>query len=290
MLTDQQKQTLKIQIQANKHEIYVVSFEEMDAIIRSSPNGVKENVQSAWKQVKETAEIGAGYSAAADDAVTMSRLVGDLGGLGARAYIKNYGGNPHIILKGRPGLRNILTGTKYGIKNPKVVTMGLGKVGAVSAARQGGILTMVLLTSYRIVDYALTDEATLSQLIGTIATDVVKVGVTTAASIATAVFVGGFTLAVGPIAAVLIVGVGVSMLLEYVDQSYGITNRVIAGIDDLQSRTENLLEDTKHSTLELASDTAESVFTLIVDSARAVAINWVRRNLREYLSPTGSVW
>ena len=290
MLTDQQKQAIRVQIQANKHEIYVVSFEEMDAIIRSSPSGTKEQVQSAWKQVKGAAEMGAGYSAAADDAVTLSRLIGDLGGVGVRAYIKNYGGKPHIILKGRPGLRNILTGTKYGLQNPKVVTMGLGKSGAVAAARQGGILTMVLLTSYRVVDYALTDEATLSQLIGTLSTDVVKVGITTAASIATAIFVGGFTLAVGPIAAVLVVGVGVSMLLEYADQSYGITDRVIDGIDELQSRTEKMLKDQKESAIEIASDAANSVLALVIDSARSVAINWVQRNLREYLFPTRSVW
>ena len=290
MLTEQQKQTLKVQIQTNKHEIYVISFDEMDAIIRSSPSGTSERVQSAWDKVKGSAEIGAGYSAAADDAVTLSRLIGDLGGVGTRAYIKNYGGKPHIILKGRPGLRHILTGTKYGIKNPKVVTMGLGKTGAVAAARQGGILTMVLLTSYRVVDYALTDEATLSQLIGALSTDVVKVGITTAASIATAVFMGGFTLAVGPIAAVLVVGVGVSMLLEYADQSYGITDRVIAGIEELQYRADNILEEHKASALDAAGDAASSVLGLVIDSARSVAINWVRRNLREYLFPTRSAW
>ncbi|MBY6189264.1 hypothetical protein KUV22_02420 [Microbulbifer agarilyticus] len=290
MLTDQQKQLLSVQIQANKHEIYVISFEEMDAIVKSSPNGTREQVQAAWKKLKGTAEAGAGYSAAADDAVTLTRLVGDLGGVGARAYIKNYGGRPHIILKGRPGLRNILTGTKYGIKNPKVVNMGLGRSGAVAAARQGGILTMVLLISYRVVDYALTDEATLSRLIGTLATDVVKVGITTAASIATAVFVGGFTLAVGPIAAVLVVGVGVSMLLEYADQSYGITNRVVACIDELESRAKSAFRDQQESALESARDAANSLIALVIDSARSVVIHWVRRNLREYISPVRSVW
>ena len=168
--------------------------------------------------------------------------------------------------------------------------MGLGKAGAVAAAKQGGILTMVLLTSYRVVDYALTDEATLSKLIGTLSTDVVKVGITTAASIATAVFMGGFTLAVGPIAAVLVVGVGVSMLLEYADQSYGITERVIAGVEELQYRADKILEDQKESALEAMGDAANSVLGLVVDSARSVAIDWVRRNLREYLFPVRSLW
>lgn len=111
----------------------------------------------------------------------MAKLVGDLGGFGAKAYIKTYGGKAHIILKGQPGLRSILTGTKYGIKNPKVVSMGLGKTGAIAAAKQGGILTVVLLSAYRVVDYFLTDQATLSRLVGTLATDIVKVGIATGA-------------------------------------------------------------------------------------------------------------
>ena len=37
MLTENEKKELKRNIQANKHEIFVVSMDEMDAIIRSSP-------------------------------------------------------------------------------------------------------------------------------------------------------------------------------------------------------------------------------------------------------------
>ena len=59
--------------------------------------------------------------------------------------------------------------------------MGLGKTGAIAAAKQGGILTVVLLSAYRVVDYFLTDQATLSRLVGTLATDIVKVGIATGA-------------------------------------------------------------------------------------------------------------
>lgn len=191
MLTEKEKKELQQKIQSNKHEVYVVSFEEMDAIIKSSPKGNKPSVKAAWQKIKGKVGIGASYYASADDAVTMAKLVGDLGGIGARAYVKNYGGKPHIILKGHAGLRAILIGTKYGIKNPKVISMGLGKAGAVAAAKQGGILTVVLLSAYRVVDYFLTDQATLSQLVGTLATDIVKVGIATAASIGAAVVMGG---------------------------------------------------------------------------------------------------
>ncbi len=122
MLTENEKKELKKQIKSNNHEVYVISIEEMDAIIHSSPKGNTPKIQQAWQTIKSKIEAGTSYYASADDVVTMTKLVGDLGGFGSRVYIKTYGGKPHIILKGRPGLRSILTGTKYGIKNPKIIS------------------------------------------------------------------------------------------------------------------------------------------------------------------------
>ena len=93
MLSEKEKKELQQKIQSNKHEIYVVSFEEMDAIIKSSPKGTKQSVQAKWEKIKGKVGIGASYYSSADDAVTMTKLIGDLGGVGARAYIKTYGGN-----------------------------------------------------------------------------------------------------------------------------------------------------------------------------------------------------
>lgn len=290
MFSQKEKQDLQNIIQSNKHEIYVLSFEEMNAIIKSSPKGNNENVQVAWKKIKEKVGAGVNYYASADDVVTMTKLIGDLGGVGARAYIKNYSGKPHIILKGHPGLRTILTGTKYGMKNPKVVSIGLGKTGAITAAKQGGILTVILLTTYQVVDYFLTDQATLTQLIGTLATDIVKVGIATATSIGAAVIAGGLTLAIGPILAVVVVGVGMSMLLEYADNSLGITNRVIAGLDELESNTKNYIAQQKKNAVNATAKSANKIIDHTIKSAQRIVINWVRSALREYISPSRKVW
>ncbi|MBL4798109.1 MAG: hypothetical protein JKY50_11890 [Oleispira sp.] len=290
MLSVQEKKEFERIIQSNKHEIYVVSFEEMDAVIKSSPKGTKQSVQEIWQDLKSKAGLGVSYYASADDAVKMTKLVADLGGIGARVYIKNYAGKPHIILKGRPGLRTIFTGTKYGIKNPKVVSMGLGKAGAIAATKQGGIVTVILLTIYRVVDFFLSDESTLSRLVGTLATDIVKVGITTAASIGGAVIMGGFTLAVGPILAVIVVGIGVSVLLEYVDNSLGITNRVISGLDELGDGAESFIVAQKKQVRKVVDRTVNQVIDHAIESAQALAINWVQRTLKEYLSTSRRIW
>jgi hypothetical protein len=287
MLPEYKKKELRQEIQENAHEVYVVSFEEMDAIVKSSPKGSVQSVKDSWKKVKDKVGVGASYYASADDAVTMAKLVGDLGGVGARAYIKNYAGKPHIILKGYPGLRKILTGTKYGVKNPKVVSMGLGKAGAITGAKQGGILTVVLLTAYRVIDYFLTDQSTLSKLVGTLATDVVKVGIATAASIGAATLAAGMTtIAIGPIVAVILVGVGVSILLEWTDNKLGITNHIIAGLDEVGLNVEQYLIQKRKQVVNAGRNAANQIIEQAIESAQVVAISWVKNTLNEYLSPS----
>ena len=290
MLTNQEKAELKKTIQANNQEIFVVSFEEMDAIIRSSQNGSKASVQNAWRKIKDKANFAASYYASAEDIKTLVTLVADLGAVNVRAYVKTYGGKPHIILKGNPRLRTILTGAKYGVQNPKVVTMGLGKAGAINAAKAGGILTVVLLTGYRIADYVLTDEATLSQLVGRLATDIVKVGITTGASIAAATFVAGVTtVAIGPIVAVVLVGIGVSYVLENLDQKYGITDRVVAGLDELGDSAKNYIAEQKRAVQNTLTDAVGSVIDYAIESAERVAINWAQKQLNHYFSMIPSI-
>lgn len=286
MLSDKEKKELKQQIKSNQHEVFVLSIDEMDAIVKSSPKGNLPHIKNAWQKLKGAAEYGASYKASVDDLRTLSKLVGDLGGFATKAYVKSYGGKPHIILKGHPGLRRVLTGAKYGIKNPKVITMGLGKAGAIHAAKSGGILSVVLLSAYRVMDYFLTDQATLSQLIGSLATDVVKVGIATGASIAAASgFVAlGFTVAIGPIAAVVVVGVITSMVLSSIDEQYGITDRVIAGLDDIGKGIEGRIDQAEQSLYQNAAELANSIFDYAIDSAKTILIDTAKHTIDKFLS------
>jgi len=285
MLSDQEKKELRQQIKSNQHEVFVVSIEEMDAIVKSSPKGNLPHIKNAWQKLKGKAEVGASYYASADDLRILSKLVGDLGGFATKAYVKSYGGKSHIILKGQPGLRRVLTGTKYGIKNPKVITMGLGEAGAIHAAKSGGILSIVLLSAYRVADYFLTDQATLSQLIGSLATDVVKVGIATGASIAaaSAVVAMGFTIAIGPIAAVVLVGIGTSMALSALDEHYGVTDRVIAGLDDIGNTIEGRIDQVKQNLYRNMGKLADSIFDYAVESAKSVLIDTAKHTIDKFL-------
>lgn len=284
MLTTLQKNKYKKEIQKNKHEVFVISFDEMDAIVRSYAKKLKSDAQERWAKIKQAANIAASFYSTSEDLLTIEKLVTELGGFGARAYIKTYAGKAHIILKGYPGLRKILTGTKYGIKNPKIISMGLGKAGAINALKEGGLLTIALLTVYRVADYVLTDKETLTQLIGTLATDVVKVGITTGASIAVAALVSASTLAIGPMVAVVVVTIGVSYGLEYLDEKFHITDRVIAGLNELSNKGQSVIANVKRQIHNRIVDVENSVFDYVLASAERIAVKWVNHRLERYFS------
>lgn len=80
------------------------------------------------------------------------------------------------------------------------------------------------------------------------------------------------------------------MLLEYADNSLGITNRVIAGLDELGESAESYIAEQKKQVLQVAGRTVNRVIDYAIESAQTIAINWVRRTLREYLSPSRRTW
>ncbi|SIO93504.1 hypothetical protein [Vibrio spartinae] len=285
MLSPQERAAIKQDIQSNQHEIYVISFEEMDNIVKSSPHAYSKTVKDTWKKLRVRAGDGVNWYATADDSLTLVKLISDLGGIGTKAYIKTYGGKPHIILKGNPRLRTVLTGTKYGVNNAKVVTMGLGKAAAISGAKAGGVLSVILMSAYRIADYVLTDEITLSRLIGSLATDVVKIGIVTGASIAFACAAGGLTFAIGPLAVVVAVGIFGNLALGYLDDYYGITDKVVAALDEISNGINSYTYRAKHQFEDKMVQTMGTVIDYILDSAEQMAIDFAKHSIVRFLSP-----
>ena len=280
MLTTQQKTGLQEQIKSNKHEVIVVSVKVMDKVMMSSN---KEGVKETWAKIRGSALFGTTWAASADDVRTAGKLMGDLGGFG-KAYVRNYRGRSHIVLKGYSGLRKILTGTKYGVLNPKVVTMGLGRAGAVHAARSGGILSVILITGYRVIDCFLTDRVTLTHMVGYLATDIVKIGITTGASIAAGIAASTiFVVAVGPIIAVVVAGLGASRGLTAIDDKYEITINVIKGLDDLEKITKSKLKSTRRDLQKSIDKTIDTTIDYIINSVTRVIIDTAKHRLDDFL-------
>lgn len=58
MLTEQDRKQLKQQISGNRHEVFVISVEEMDAIVRSSPRCNRPGIKDSWRMIKDKVALG----------------------------------------------------------------------------------------------------------------------------------------------------------------------------------------------------------------------------------------
>lgn len=220
-------------------------------------NRIKQNTQvidifstadliKAWEQttgkniaqaVGKSARFGANYASAVLDANTAIKLIKDLG-INGKVALKSVNGKQYIIFKGYAGTRSIFTATRYLGNNPKVVDMAIGKIGANRAILSGARLTIFLVVPLNVLNYILSDQQTMSQLIGTTATDLVKVGAASAiASIAATAAATLTTLAAGPIIVAIVVGVATALALDALDKKFGVTNALIKAIDKTYNNT-----------------------------------------------------
>ena len=177
---------------------------------------------------------------ATDDSIAVARIVRELG-LSGRAYISVRNGTRYLVLKGNPGARPVLNGTRYLAGNPKVARIIVGaRQMAKGAARATGI-AVVAYASLRIVEHILAeDQRNLSQLIGSLVTDVAKFAAASAAGwLAGAAVASVTTVVAGPLIAAIVVGVGVGILLDKVDRKYDLTGLMVRTIENTVDSFQN---------------------------------------------------
>jgi hypothetical protein len=162
-------------------------------------------------------------------------------GLTGRGYLKKSNGKLYLILKGNPGARPVLTGTRYLAANPMVAKLVVSArtLGA-SAARATGV-SVVAYAGLRVVEHLLAEnDPSMIRLFGNIGSDVLKFAVAAGAGYLAGLAVGALTTVIaGPLIAALIVGVGVSILLDRADRKYSLTETMIRAIEDVVDRYEN---------------------------------------------------
>lgn len=231
-----------------------------------------------WKDYSDNWHMIANYFSASDDAMLIRKLVRETG-IRGRCYFKSYNGKLHVVFKGYPGLRRVLTGTKYGALHPKVVGLGIGKAGVAKSVKGGTIVSVVLLTVWNIVDYVIRDEATLGQMLGGIAGDVSKAliagGVGYAAGSAAVAL--GMTVAAGPLVIAVVVGLGVGWALDALDQKYRFTERLQKQLDEGIAE----LERKKQALVARGRSTAFQAAGNLIDLIRDAAIAEGKRQIRD---------
>lgn len=133
-----------------------------------------------------------------------------------------------------------------------VVSFAIGKEKALQTIKQGAIVTVIFLTSYRITEYFFKDsnKRVLAKLFGVIASDIIKVGLAaliTSITLKTMISVG--VIAAGGSAALFVVFVGVvaSFATSKIDEEYNLTERfqkkIVSFLSQKEERDKWEMED-----------------------------------------------
>lgn len=232
------KERIKQTLKRNEERLYVFPF---------------DGLQEEWRQRKlGSVKTAAGLVAPARDAVTAYRICKELGIMGRVAFTTLADGRGIVIVKGYPGLRMVLTGTRYLARNAKIVKLAIGRIGIATSMTEGAVLTIVLYVGIDVLEYILNEHETLSMLSATLATDLLKVGISAIAGAAAGLAIAGFTtVAIGPLVAVIFVGTIVGWGLEMLDSQFGVTDKLADAID---AYAQVLVE--KHEAMQKAINSA----------------------------------
>lgn len=190
-----------------------------------------------WESTKGLLKTGSSFAAPASDSLLATKLLREFGFNAQKVTVKIYQGKKYIIFKGYPGQREIFKGTRYLIQNPQVVRMAVGPKGIVSSVKSGFILSVVLSVGLEVFDYFIRDDALLSELLGTITSDLIKIGLSSIAAAVAGLAVGSAailgTVAAAPLIAAIAVGVVTGLVLDQIDRKLGATSALIKAYQNI---------------------------------------------------------
>ena len=89
-----------------------------------------------------------------------------------------------------------------------------------------------------VLQFLISEQSTLTRLVGTIASDLVKIGLSAIIASAAGMAAGAITtVAAGPIVAAIAFGIATAITLEYLDRTFGVTNALVNAMEKAKQRT-----------------------------------------------------
>ncbi|MBB1339649.1 hypothetical protein H5115_18015 [Pseudoalteromonas sp. SR44-2] len=240
---------------------------------RQRQNQIKSLLSGKWKRINDPLKTGGGLYPLFDDMKALAIIAAAMqrqGNVFAKFKIKVYNGSPAIIMSSYPGIRAHLTGTRYLASNPKLFTIGVGKLEAVKAIKGEFVLTLVISVTFHATDYLLNDQKTWHDLVAGVAVDMAVVGaaiVTTSTILGVASAAGLATIIAAtvlmPLLVVVIVGVAFSIAFsdtsDYVkvlsDELRNIENKIQSGVIKIKAGAQKVNSEYKENPNEFLHET-----------------------------------
>lgn len=212
---------------SERKELHILSLEQFSEFATTLSNHTN----------MDNAKFAAGMGLQLADLRVANQLIDELG-LTGKAVIKEIQGKSYVILKGYPGLREKLTGTRYLASNPKVVDLAIGTKRVSGTMISGARLSIFIAVPMTVLQFLISEQSTLLRLVGTIASDLVKIGLSTIIASAAGMAAGAITtVAAGPIVAAIAFGIATAVTLEYLDRTFGVTNALVNAMEKAKQRT-----------------------------------------------------
>ncbi|MFE8073510.1 hypothetical protein QQM79_20875 [Marinobacteraceae bacterium S3BR75-40.1] len=214
--------------------------EWLDSIVKSS-NEIPGDEKQRWDRYKDRVKEGGSFLPVFFDARTLAVLTREMhkgGHILSKYRVNTYGGRSYVVLQGYAGLRSQLTGTRYLANNPKILHLGIGKLGALNAIKSGVGIAVIFSVAFHSIEQFMNDKATWHDFVAGVSVDVASA--TAGAAIAwgtVAAVVGGTAMAaIGPIALVVVVGTGLTAVLNAVSAHYSISERLARLLRESEQR------------------------------------------------------
>lgn len=250
----------------NQHDIFVQDDRELLElwIAEQKSKGVnQQHIAAKFEQLtgmpldEYLMQFGKNYGAtvvaAGSDAKVLTVLAAEMkrsGSILGQYYFQTQNGKKYIIFKGRAGLRQILTGTRYLANNSKVMQLGIGGQAMRASARGGVLVSVIFSATLNTIDWIFKDEFRWTNWLATISTDIVKAAIASAAGYAAGMVVSaglvamtGASIAIFPLAAAILVGIGIGLALNWLDNKYGVTQAIINHLNRIEYDTKKDLSD-----------------------------------------------
>jgi hypothetical protein len=195
-------------------------------ISQSSPIG-----KQFWDKHNAKIKTGSGLIPLMTDVVALSALAIEMkrGGSAFSAFkTVTYSGQPYVVFQGYARLRRDLTGSRYLANNPKVVSLGIGKLGALNTITKGGVVTIIISAVFHFVDQLMNDKKTWHHFVGGMAVDISIALGTMAITWAGVLFLGTVaTITIGALSVVVVVGtfLGIASSM-FIDTNYWVDRTV----------------------------------------------------------------
>ncbi len=212
-------------ILADNNNIYMLlTLEEATEVVGAWDYTEKIWVDITSSPVGNTTKL---YATNIYDVMSLSKVIYKLGEIGITATIYvNHKGTELVKISGYAGVRQILNAPVFSTKNPKIIEVGIGKYGLKNSIKQGAIIGFIYVSVVDTIDFILNDETSLARFIGGLATDFVKVGLSSAVvMVVGTIFVSSFI--VLNLAVVVFVGFISAAYLNRLDNMFGITDKLV---------------------------------------------------------------